>query len=130
MGRTVSAVAVFLAGFFGAIPLVSANGALDGKTFSGVIGPKEKTDGRPDDFVFQDGSFESTLCNTFGYGKGTYQTTAKGDAVEFTAETTSTNGGKMAWKGTVTGNQIEGATVATENGQTSESWFKGTLKTN
>ncbi len=101
---------------------------LEGKTFSGVVGPKGKTEGQADNFVFQDGKFESTLCTTFGYGKGNYKTAAKGDATEFTTETMSKKGGKMRWRGVVKGNQIEGTAVSVENGQASESWFKGTLK--
>jgi hypothetical protein len=131
MGRRAAAIAALLVGILGASPLVLASGALDGKTFSGVMGQKGKTDSRPDDFVFKDGTFESTLCTTFGYGTGEYQAQAAGDAVEFTAETTSTDGGKMAWKGAVKGSDIEGTVLSMEQGGTSsESWFKGTLKVN
>ena len=111
-----------------ALPVWAA-GTLDGKTFSGQIGPQGQTDGKADDFIFQNGEFESTLCETFGYGKGAYTEAASGDAVEFTAETANQQGGTMRWKGLVKGEMIEGAAVSTENGQTSESWFHGTLKT-
>ncbi len=115
-------------GILGMAPFVFASGTLDGKTFSGSIGSKEQTEGKADDFVFQDGQFESTLCETMGYGKGSYTTSMKGDAVQFTAETTNKEGGKMDWKGTVTGDQIEGTVSSAANGNTSEMWFKGTTK--
>ena len=128
MGRRVSAMAALLVSCLGMSSLVLASSALDGKTFSGVVGQKGKTDTRPDDFVFQGGQFESTLCTTFGYGKGDYQAKADGAAVEFTAETTNTDGGTMQWKGTVKGNDVEGTALSMEKGRTSESWFKGALK--
>ena len=110
--------------------MVFASGSLDGRTFTGQIGKKGEVEARTDDFMFQDGKFESTLCNTFGYGKGDYRAAANGDATEFTAETASTTGGKMQWKGAVKGDTIEGTAISMENGATSESWFKGTLKHN
>ena len=116
-------------GILGMAPFVFAAGTLDGKTFSGTIGSKGQTEGKADDFVFQDGSFESTLCETFGYGKGAYTVAVNGDAVEFTAETANQKGGTMQWKGLMKGDVIEGTAMSTENGQTSESWFRGTLKT-
>ena len=111
-----------------ALPVWAA-GTLDGKTFSGQIGPQGQTNGKADDFVFQDGSFASTLCEMFGYGQGAYAAAANGDAIAFTAETSNQKGGTMQWKGLVKGETIEGTAVSTENGQTSESWFHGTLKT-
>ncbi len=121
-------VAVLVAGSMLAVSsLAFAAAALDGKTFTGQIGPQGKTDGQADDFVFSDGSFESTLCTTFGYGKGAYQTESKDGAVTFTAETTSKDGGTMQWHGAVKEDQIEGTVVSTEKGKASTSWFKGTL---
>ena len=129
MNRTSIAMVVAAIGMIGLALPVWATGALDGKTFNGQIGPKDQAEGKADDFVFQDGSFESTLCETFGYGKGAYTVAANGDAVEFTAETANQKGGTMQWKGLMKGDVIEGTAMSTENGQTSESWFRGTLKT-
>ncbi len=121
-------VALVVGSVLGVSSLALAAGGLDGKAFSGEIGQQGKTDSQPDTFVFKDGAFESTLCTTFGYGKGAYRTEPKGDAVEFTAKTVSTDGGTMQWKGAVKGGQVEGTVVSTEKGQISTSWFKGALK--
>ena len=125
--RVVALIALLMSGL-GVAPLALAGGSLDGKTFTGVVGQKGKTEGQADDLVFQGNQFESTLCRNFGYGKGAYTTTAKGNAVAFNAETTSAAGGKMKWEGTVKGNAIEGKVLSAEKGATSEMWFKGTLK--
>ena len=130
MGKQGMFVMGVIVGLLGWASVGLASGSLDGKTFAGQIGKQGQTEGRADGFVFQDGRFESTLCNTFGYGKGDYQAKVNGEATEFTAETASTSGGKMQWKGAVKGDTIEGTTISMENGTTSESWFKGTLKQN
>lgn len=122
------AVALVFVGLLGVSTPAFAGGSLDGKTFSGTIGQKGKTEGQADGFVFKDGKFESTLCEAFGYGQGEYKTEALTDATAFTAETASTTGGKMQWQGMVKGDQIEGTVISTENGKSTESWFKGTLK--
>ncbi len=122
------AVALVCVSLFGVSTRVFASGSLDGKTFSGTVGQKGKTDGQADGFVFKDGKFESTLCTTFGYGQGVYKTEAKTDAIGFTAETASTTGGKKQWQGMVKGDQIAGTVISIENGKTTESWFKGKLK--
>ena len=113
---------------FAAAPLAHAAGALDGKTFSGVIGKKGETATQPDSLVFKDGTFESTLCTTFGYGTGAYQTTPQDEGMTFTAQTTSGTGGTMDWHGVVIGDQIEATVTTMENGQKSESWFQGKVK--
>ena len=128
MARRVGALAVSAAMVIGMASLALASGALDGKTFTGTMGKKGETQGKADDFVFQDGAFESTLCTTFGYGTGAYTAEPAGDAVEFTAETTNQDGGTMQWQGLVKGDAIEGTAVSMENGHVSESWFRGTLK--
>ena len=122
------AVALVCVSLFGVSSGLFASGPLDGKTFSGTMGQKGKIDGQADGFVFKDGKFESTLCTTFGYGQGAYKTEAKADAIGFTAETASSDGGKMEWHGTVKGDQIAGTVISIENGTTTESWFKGKLK--
>ena len=120
---------VLAAGIVGVASLALASATLDGKTFAGTIGKKGETAGQPDNFVFKDGTFESTLCETFGYGTGLYTTSMTGDAVQFNSETTNPKGGKMAWTGTVASGRIEGSVVTTENGASSEMWFNGTATT-
>lgn len=105
-----------------------ALGELNGKTFTGEIGNKGEGAGTQDSFVFKDGKFASTLCSTFGYSSGDYKEITEGDTINFESQITSANGGKMDWKGSVKGENLEGTFVTHENTQTSESWFKGTLK--
>ncbi len=120
---------VLLSTVFLARPVFAA-GVLDGKIFSGQIGDKVKVDAQSqvDDFVFAAGKFKSALCNTFGYGDGVYTANTENDVVKFEADTSNETGGKMKWVGTVTGEEIQGTTTTIENGQISESWFKGKLK--
>ncbi len=125
--RWIAAVLLAL-GLSGVSSQAFAAGALDGKTFSGSIGDKGKTTGQADNFVFQNGKFESTLCEKHGYGTGEYLATPKDGALNFTAETTSKEGGKMDWKGMVKGDAVEGAVLSTEKNKTSEMWFRGSLK--
>ena len=111
-----------------------AEDMLDNRSFSGEIGNVGKQTGQADNFSFQNGKFESTLCRGFGYGKGDYKATVTDGRIQFEAQSTSADGGVMAWKGTVIGNSIEGAVVTTENNKEkkevvrTESWFKGTRK--
>lgn len=51
-----------------------------------------------------------------------------GDVVNFEAQTTNETNGKMDWKGTVKGNEIEGTVSTLENGESTKSWFKGEIK--
>ncbi len=102
--------------------------ALDGKSFVGEIGGKDGSKTVKDEFVFENGKFNSTLCSRFGYGQGAYQANAQGDAIHFDAVTVSSSGGKKTWQGTVKGDAIEGTALTNENGETSEDQFKATLK--
>ena len=128
MHKRLLAGMVLAAGIVGVASVVFASASLDGKTFTGTIGKKGETTGNPDNFVFKDGTFESTLCEQFGYGTGLYTASVSGNAVQFNAETTNAKDGKMAWTGTVAAGRIEGSVVTTENGSTSEMWFNGTTK--
>lgn len=113
-----------------------AEDMLDKRTYGGEIGQTGKQAGQADNFVFQNGQFESTLCSGFGYGKSDYKATATSGVIQFTAETRSKDGAFMSWAGTVKGKTIEGTVATTEKviekdtlkDKTSESWFKGTLK--
>ena len=117
-------------------PFAFSEDMLDRKTFSGEIGEVGKDKGQPDNFVFQNGQFESTLCSGFGYGKGDYKATAVSGVIDFTAQTTSKDGGIMSWKGTVKQSAVEGTVTTVEKvkegdqevNKSSESWFKGVLK--
>ena len=84
---------------------------------------------------FSEGKFYSSLCDQYGYGKGDYKATVFGDAMVFEVETSSAKDGRLVWKGTVRGNQIEGTFIHYRKGSffnsnpaPVEHWFKGTIK--
>jgi len=105
-------------------------GSLDGKVFVGEIGSKGKEKGDPDELLFTDGAFRSTACDPYGFGEAPYMTAIEGDAVTFEAETLSPTDGRIAWKGTVHGDALEGIATWYKPKKTApeELWFKGSLK--
>jgi len=126
LGRRIAAVLVT----FGLLmtvgaPLALAAGALDGKTYVGTIGKTGET-GDPDNFIFTDGSFRSTACDQYGYTAASYTTMDEGGKTMFSVTTENSGGNTMAWKGTVTGNAIEGTVVMSPKGGKPQTfWFKG-----
>lgn len=114
-------------------PLVFSAAQLDGKIFVVESGPTGKAADEKDDILtFRDGQFHSSACDKYGFGKGAYQTSAQGDTVVFTTETTSEKEGRLAWKGTVHGNTVDGTIVhyrkgwfLNRNPAPRELWFKG-----
>ena len=124
------------AGFLLCLNLVPsfAEDMLDGRTFSGEIGKAGKKTGQADNFIFQNGQFESTLCSGFGYGKGDYKATLANGRIQFGAQSASADEGVMTWTGTVVGDSIEGTVKTIERDKekkeivTTESWFKGSKK--
>jgi hypothetical protein len=88
----------------------SARGAwllLDGSTFQVEV----SENGRKvfdDRLVFRDGMFFSESCRKFGFERSPYYVRTDGDEIQFLAETVSPTHGTMVWKGTVSGNQIDG----------------------
>ncbi len=138
--RKIISIASFAA-LFG-LPLVATHAAaqganLDGKVFVADAGEKGKTaDEKGDIITFKDGKFHSSSCDQYGYGKGNYKTAAQGDAITFEAETTSDKDGRLAWKGVVRGDAIEGTFTHYRKGgffnpnpAPIEHWFKGKAKT-
>lgn len=112
-----------------ALAAESANGMLDGKTFSGTLGEKGKIKGDKDNYVFKDGTFRLTACDAYGFSAAVYTAKAEGDAIAFESTTQSTKEGEMAWKGTVKGDAVEGTAVWKKGGKAAEDyWFTGTLK--
>ena len=102
--------------------------ALDGKTFSGTIGKMGSQTGQPDDFVFKDGKFASTLCNKFGYKEGIYQPIENSGVTYFTAQCKGGQGWKKSWRGSVKGGHLEGTVTTVEGQSTDEEWFKGDIQ--
>jgi hypothetical protein len=96
--------------------------ALDGHTYA--IKYKEKVGLLPsnDLLLFRNGRFRSTDCDSYSFGDAGYS----GDARRFSAETVSAKEGRIAWQGTVAGDQIEGTFVWSKPGKPPvEYLFKG-----
>lgn len=127
-GIVCSLVLLFVLSIPGALTARSAEGALDGKTFSGMMGETGKK-GDEDELVFKDGKFSSVACEKYGFGEAPYTSAVKGDTTTFETETVSEKEGKMKWTGTVTGDKLDGTVVWTKDGQAPiEYWFKTELK--
>lgn len=108
---------------------LAASGALDGKTFAGQVGEPGKTQGDPDELIFQSGALRSTACDTYGFKAGEYHALHRGDLIEFDAVTTSATDGAMQWKGTVQRDRLEGTATWTRPGKSPVThWVKATLK--
>ena len=110
--------------------------SLDGKVFVADAGEKGKAaDEKADVLTFKDGKFHSSSCDQYGYSKGIYKTSAEGDAIIFEVETQSDKDGRLVWKGSVRGDQIEGnfthyrkGGFFNSNPAPVEHWFKGKVK--
>ena len=109
---------------------------LDGKAFVAEAGEKGKAADEKNDIIsFMDGKFHSSACDQYGYGKADYKANAQGDTIAFEVETKSEKDGRLVWKGTVKGDQIEGNFTHYRKGgffnanpAPIEHWFKGKAK--
>ena len=100
-------------------------GALDGKSFATLLGDKGKAGSEGELLTFKDGKFHSKACDGFGFGDGSYRATTAGGVITFEADTASAKEGKMHWRGTVSGDKVEGTYVWNKPGQAPiEGWFK------
>lgn len=79
---------------------VKAEGALDGRSFSGMIGPAEKPD-LADALFFDDGFFWSDICTRCGFVPGPYDTEETSDGVRFTGTLESESRGRFDYDGLV-----------------------------
>ena len=125
---------MMMAVFAGALAIGSValakGAALDGKKFSVDSGEKGKpADKAVETLTFKDGKFHSLACDQYGFGDGAYTTTKAAAGTAWEADTTSAKEGKIHWKGTVTGDAVEGTFVWTKAGQAPiEYWFKSKSK--
>lgn len=105
-------------------------GALDGKTFSGEFGQRNKKKEGNDTFIFKDGRFRSTACDPYGFGDAPYTTSLSANVTTFEAQTVSPREGTINWKGTVKGEVLEGTFIWTKPKKKKgvEYWFKATQK--
>lgn len=90
---------------------------LDGKSFFGTFVQKGKTTGDADTLTFSAGRFHSSACDQYGYGDGTYQARAEGDAIHFDAETKSPRYGKLVWSGSVRGKDFTCDVLMVQDGK-------------
>jgi hypothetical protein len=132
----ISQVALFALAICAIAPVAAQTAMLDGRVFVADAGEKGKAaDEKGDIITFSDGKFHSSACDQYGYGKGNYKASTQGDAIAFEAETVSEKDGRLVWKGSIRGEQIEGTFVHYRKGgffnpnpAPVEHWFKGKAK--
>lgn len=78
--------------------LAMAGGALDGRVFSGVIGPAENPD-LSDSLHFSDGYFWSDICTRCGFVPGVYSAEETPDGIRFTGVLESDSRGRFDYDG-------------------------------
>ena len=131
----VTSVALFALAL-GPTSATAQTATLDGKVFVAEAGIKGKAADEKDDIIsFKDGKFHSSSCDQWGYGKGDYKAAPAGDGISFETETFSEKYGRLAWKGIVRGDAIEGTFIQypkpgffNSNPSPIEHWFKGKVK--
>jgi hypothetical protein len=111
---------------------LSTAGILDGKVFVGKTGDAGKQASGEDTVSFEDGKLHSAICDQWGFNKGVYTVAKEGNKINFEAETTSPENGKILWKGAIEGDSLEAEYTWIKKRLlwTSEKqqWFKGSLK--
>ncbi|HKJ52233.1 MAG TPA: hypothetical protein VKB27_12060 [Gammaproteobacteria bacterium] len=85
-------------------------GPLDGRVFSGALGPDGEPKDVPDTFVFKNGTFASQECESrCNYPARPYFVRVDGDRVEFISETKCPyKDATIIWRGTVEGDRLTG----------------------
>jgi len=78
----------------------NAEGVLDGRTFSGMIGPVENPD-LEDRLFFDDGHFWSDICTRCGFIPGLYDAEETHDGIRFTGTLESDSRGRFDYQGLV-----------------------------
>jgi len=86
-------------------------GPLDGMVFVGKTGEMSKTTGDPDELSFKAGMFHSKACDPYGFGDGAYTANVSGETMTFEATTVSATEGKIVWKFTVKGEELNGSFI-------------------
>ncbi len=115
---------------------VAAPGPLDGKVFVGEAGVKGKPADETNDIItFADGKFHSSVCDKWGFNKGSYQARPDGEATVFEVETVSETDGSLKWNGRLSGGVLEGTFVHHRkpawyrpNPEPIEHWFKAVAR--
>lgn len=104
------------------------SGKLDGKIYIVQLMEPGKSPVL-DSLIFRWGTFRSTACMAYGFGKGNYKTLWFDNSTTFSSKTASDSEGTMLWKGSVQNNQIQGTVVWTKKNQEKplELTFSGSL---
>ena len=131
--KTAQSFKIVMMVFFFAMACVSAYaGPLDGKAFTGVTGKMGKKGSEQDEIRFENGQFRSVGCKEYGFGSGPYTATVDGDTIHFVADTYSDRTGRIAWVGTITGNEANATYLWFKKNKNAKpkqvKWFKGTTK--
>lgn len=102
-------------------------GDLDGTTWK--IREKGIMFWRTDTLKFDNGQFTSVECVPHGFNASAYNSTKDSNKVMWSIAQTNGKGEKMDWKGTTTGDRVEGSFVWTKtNGKTMTCSWKGSKK--
>src|SRR4030067_546131 len=104
------------------------SGKLDGKIY--IVQLKEPGKSPiSDSLIFRWGTFRSTACIVYGFGKGNYKTLWFDSSTTFSSKTASDSEGTMLWKGSVENNHIQGTVKWTKKDQEKpvELTFSGSL---
>ncbi|MFV2052246.1 hypothetical protein [Aliiroseovarius sp. YM-037] len=100
VGRILSALALGFVLSFSVATTGNAEGILDGRVFTGMIGPAENPD-LSDSLYFDNGHFWSDICTRCGFVPGTYEAEATTDGVRFKGILESESRGQFGYDGLV-----------------------------
>lgn len=101
------------------------SGPLDGQVYTVQL---RAADGQaaPDDLIFDNGSFESTACRSYGFTRSCYTATADGAATNFEVSCTNSAGACNDWSGSVHGSRVSGTLRNTmPDGKVTEYRYEG-----
>ena len=102
-GRICTSLALVVLIFLTGTARGDAEGLLDGRIFTGMIGPAENPD-LADSLYFDDGHFWSDICTRCGFVPGKYEAEETADGVRFNGTLESDSRGRFDYVGLVKGN--------------------------
>ena len=103
---------------------------LDGRTYEVKLTNADTKETVDDFLIFGDGSFLSTACRSYGFGKVAYDagTTAKGGVTFEAKQTNPANHSTQEWNGMVNAGRIEGTVLYIgKDGQKGNYSFSGQM---
>ena len=106
-------------------------GLLDGSVFLVEYGPMDQPSLGQDGLSFEDGLFASRGCNSMGFAPAPYWLRVTDAAIQFRAEMASAEHGELAFRGRVTGDEIDVTSLWTRQRWYRtvllESWYRGRI---